>query len=62
MYTHTHTHTHTHTQFSPMAGPTKGGTEVTIHGTNLGAERDHVMNVMIEGVPCNITEYTPGVM
>ena len=48
-------------QFEPKAGPTRGGTVVTVSGTNLGASREDVVRVMIDGVVCNVTGYTPGI-
>ena len=51
----------TYIQFVPRAGPTRGGTTVNITGTNLGARREDILSVMIDGVPCNVTGYTPGI-
>ena len=48
-------------QFKPKAGPTRGGTKVTINGTNLGARREDIVRVMIDGVNCNVSDYAPGV-
>ena len=50
-----------HLQFEPKAGPTRGGTMVTINGTNLGARREDIVRVMIDGVNCNVSDYAPGV-
>ena len=46
-----------------MAGPTAGGTEIMIAGTNLGTRREQVegMITVAGSVGCNITEYDPGV-
>ena len=49
-------------QFEPKAGPTRGGTMITINGSNLGARRQDIINVMIGGVPCIVTGYTPGIL
>ena len=50
-------------QFGPKAGPTRGGTTVVINGTNLGARREDIVNVTIDGVKCNDTDngYIPGI-
>ena len=50
-----------HFQFEPKAGPTRGGTKMTINGTNLGASRQDIVRVMIDGVPCNVSDYAPGI-
>ena len=47
-------------QFTPTAGPTKGGTNIIIRGENLGANIGHVSSVWIGEVVCRITGYTPG--
>ena len=49
-------------QFEPKRGPTRGGTTVTITGSNLGARRQDITTVMIDGVACNVTGYTPGIL
>ena len=63
--THSHTHLHPHTyppsQFNPKSGPQLGGTEVTITGSNLGAERSDIQYVRIDGVNCTVIDYQPGV-
>jgi len=51
----------TPSQFSPKSGPQNGGTEITITGTNLGAERSDILSVMIDGVDCPVTDYQPGI-
>ena len=48
-------------QFEPTTGPTRGGTSVTITGSNFGARRQDIVSVMIDGVLCNVTGYTPGI-
>ena len=43
---HIHTHntcTHHYRDFSPVSGPTSGGTRLTITGANLGAMADDIM-------------------
>ena len=60
MYLHQST-LNLHCQFEPKAGPTRGGTVVTINGTDLGARRVDIVVVMINGVNCTIRSYTPGV-
>jgi len=51
----------TPSQFSPKSGPQNGGTEITITGTNLGAERSDILSVTIGGVDCPVTDYQPGI-
>jgi len=46
--------------FFPKSGPQNGGTEITITGTNLGAERSDILSVMIDGVDCPVSDYQPG--
>ena len=48
-------------QFSPKSGPQSGGTEITITGTNLGADRSDILSVRIDGVNCPVTDYQPGI-
>ncbi len=60
-HAHTQTHTHTRVQFTPRAGPTEGGTMVVIHGLNFGAHQSDIEYVRIDGIPCSVTDYRPGV-
>ena len=44
-------------QVTPLTGPLEGGTLVTITGTNLGFNFNHVKNaVTIGGNPCKVIE------
>ena len=63
MYSHPPTLTliHKHSQFNPKSGPQLGGTEVTITGSNLGAEQSDIQYVRIDGVNCTVIDYQPGV-
>ena len=50
-------------QFTPVSGPTEGGTDITIRGTNLGAVKDQILSVRIAGLyVCELNEYVPGSM
>ena len=55
------THIYRPSQFNPKSGPQLGGTEVTITGSNLGAERSDIQYVRIDGVNCTVINYQPGV-
>ena len=55
------THVYQPSQFNPKSGPQLGGTEVTITGSNLGAERSDIQYVRIDGVNCTVIDYQPGV-
>ena len=55
------THIYQPSQFNPKSGPQLGGTEVTITGSNLGAERSDIQYVRIDGVNCTVINYQPGV-
>ena len=55
------THIYQPSQFNPKFGPQLGGTEVTITGSNLGAEQSDIQYVRIDGVNCTVIDYQPGV-
>ena len=57
----THIYMYQPSQFNPKSGPQLGGTEVTITGSNLGAEQSDIQYVRIDGVNCNVIDYQPGV-
>ena len=50
-------------QVLPIAGPTEGGTMVTVTGKNIAVTRSQITNVTIGGVACTIQDHTykPGV-
>ena len=55
------THIYQPSQFNPKSGPQLGGTEVTITGSNLGAEQSDIQYVRIDGVNCTVIDYQPGI-
>lgn len=50
-------------QFTPLAGPSNGGTQITITGTNLGVKSGDIASVSVGSVPCSLdpTMYIPGI-
>ena len=49
-------------QVTPIAGPSDGGTQITITGTNLGHAPSDIASVSVGSVGCtvNTTLYVPG--
>ncbi|VDM66183.1 unnamed protein product [Strongylus vulgaris] len=46
------------TSFSPSSGPTEGGTEITIHGRDLGSSIEDVRDrVIVAGSRCSVISY-----
>ena len=46
------------TRFTPVSGPTEGGTLITIEGTNLGVVFQDIATISIDGSPCTPVEAT----
>ena len=40
-------------QFSPSAGPTDGGTNISINGSNLGMRFEDIKSIMIGDAHCD---------
>ena len=49
-------------QVTPLAGPTDGGTQITITGTNLGHAPSDIQTVSVGSVGCTVNTalYVPG--